>query len=129
MFTSPASWGPGRATSVLQLWTPALGRRRLPDHRPVPATGRAKSRGQGCVRPRNSRPSKRFALAQGFLLVSSSPLTRSSYHAGTTSSVEGGAAGGKRLRRSDAARCWLIGISVPQEHIRAQAGGAHRACR
>ncbi len=33
-------------------------------------------------RPRSSRPTRRSALAKGFLLVSATPLTRSSHHAG-----------------------------------------------
>ena len=62
---------------------PALGRRRFPHHRPISAADPQAPCGRcASCRRTSSRRSKTIAYAKGFLMVSASPLTRSSHHAG-----------------------------------------------
>ncbi len=69
---------------VLQLMDDLrLGRCRFPDHRPVSAADQeAPSRCNRFVTPDEFTSYATVATTKGFLLVSSSPLTRSSHHAG-----------------------------------------------
>ena len=60
----------------------ALGRRRFPDHGPVPPADSAPRKGRGVRHAQGVRRLCGDARAKGFLLVAASPLTRSSYHAG-----------------------------------------------
>ncbi len=61
----------------------ARGRRRLPDHRPVPpADAQAPRASPAIVPPDEFAGLEKSAYGKGFLMVSATPLTRSSYHAG-----------------------------------------------
>ena len=61
----------------------ALGGRRFPHHRPVSAADAASTiRSMRFVPPEEFAEYATIGAAKGFLLVSSSPLTRSSHHAG-----------------------------------------------
>ncbi len=61
---------------------PALGRRRFPHHRAVSAADPQASPGDALRAAGRIRGAEDHRLRQGFLMVSSSPLTRSSHHAG-----------------------------------------------
>ena len=61
---------------------PALGGCRFPHHRPVPAADPEAPSGLRFVTPDEFKGYETTAYAKGFLLVSATPLTRSSHHAG-----------------------------------------------
>ena len=61
----------------------ARGGRRFPDHRPVPAADAASTTAvDRFVTPEEFEAYETTAYGKGFLMVSATPLTRSSYHAG-----------------------------------------------
>ncbi len=58
------------------------GRRRFPDHRPISRADAETCAGRPLRHARGIQQYEAMARAKGFLMVSASPLTRSSYHAG-----------------------------------------------
>jgi hypothetical protein len=69
-------------TSIAAHGRPALGQCRLHDHRPVPAANEKAPSGEKFVTPDEFASYATIGKSKGFLLMASSPLTRSSHHAG-----------------------------------------------
>ncbi len=91
---------------------PALGRRRFPHHRPVPAADQEAPPGRSAsCTPDEFKSYATVAKTKGFLLVSSSPLTRSSHHAGEDfAAAQGDPAGQARP-------CLISSSSVTSPHL------------